>query len=237
MCTVSFYQDKYRTVVTSNRDEHIDRPTATAPVKKWIDGNWFYAPIDPQSQGTWFGVKQDGSIFVLLNGAEKKHRHQPPYRKSRGLILLEIIAANSLVEVWKTMDLEQIEPFTVISYSDKKLTQLRWDGSLKSNTPLDTKEVHIWSSATLYGANIAQERKTWLRQFLDRQNKNIDGAELLDFHTNTKRKDTENGLVINRKSSLMTKNITQCILENESITLTHLDLINKQQTTLRDYLL
>ncbi|MEM8527897.1 MAG: NRDE family protein [Bacteroidota bacterium] len=237
MCTVSFYQDEHRTIITSNRDEHIDRPTATIPVKKRIDGDWFYAPIDPQSQGTWFGVKQDGSIFVLLNGAEKKHRYQPPYRKSRGLILLEIISATNLVEVWNTMNLEQIEPFTVIAYANNKLAQLRWDGSLKSNCPLDTKEVHIWSSATLYNADIAQKRKTWLRQFLEKNSKNIGGAKLLHFHIHTKKEDTENGLVINRKNSLLTKNITQCVLQNKRFTLTHLDLINKEETTLTDCLL
>lgn len=52
--------------------------------------------------------------MVLLNGAKEKHLVKPFYRKSRGLIVLEIASENDSLECWKKIDLTEIEPFTMV---------------------------------------------------------------------------------------------------------------------------
>ncbi len=235
MCTVTYYKDKNNTIITSNRDENINRPYATKP-RKLIDGNnWVYYPIDPQSNGTWFGVKNDKSVFVLLNGADMKHIPNPPYRKSRGLILLDILHSPDYSEEWENIDLSGIEPFTIIAFVNMSLTQLRWNGSYKTIHLLDPNIEHIWSSSTLYNQEVMQKRKDWFAEFLY-QKRNINADDLMDFHSNTQKADAENGLIINRMGITVTRNITQYVLENENLCLTHLDLITKEKTVITETL-
>ena len=91
MCTVSYYKSDEFIVITSNRDESALRPSAVSPQKRSLIQSWACYPIDPLHNGTWFAINQHKNILVLLNGAEKKHTYTPPYKKSRGLILLELI--------------------------------------------------------------------------------------------------------------------------------------------------
>jgi len=73
----------------------------------------------------------------LLNGAFKKHIAQPPYRKSRGLVLLEIVEADEPQSFFKQLDLFDIEPFTVVLHQPGLLHEFRWDGKDKHSTLLD----------------------------------------------------------------------------------------------------
>lgn len=166
MCTVSFYNNKDQIIITSNRDESINRPLALPPTKITFNHSTIYCPIDPQHNGTWFAVNQNNSVFVLLNGAEKKHFHNPPYKKSRGLVLLEIAGSINYLDKWHSIDLEQIENFTIVAFFKGKLAQLRWDGSKKSHLFLDENKSHIWSSSTLYDEHTIKRRKEWFDDFL-----------------------------------------------------------------------
>lgn len=235
MCTVTYYKDQNKTIITSNRDENIQRPHAIPP-RKLIDGsNWVYCPIDPQSNGTWFGVKNDKSVFVLLNGADIKHVPNPPYRKSRGLILLDIIKSTHFSDEWEAIDLSGIEPFTIIAFVNMSLTQLRWNGSSKTIYAFDANTEHLWSSSTLYNQEVMQKRKNWFSEFLHQKRK-VNAQDLMDFHTNTQKDDAENGLIINRMGITVTRNITQYALENGNLSITHLDLITKEKTVITEFL-
>ncbi len=72
-----------------------------------------------------------GLSAVLLNGAIKAHQPEPPYRKSRGLILLDLIAASSPADAFEETDFNGIEPFTVILFENKNLYSGKWDGRMK----------------------------------------------------------------------------------------------------------
>lgn len=231
MCTVSFYKSNHQIVITSNRDEHISRPLALAPQKMTYNNAVFFCPIDPKSNGTWFGVKDDNSVLVLLNGAANHHVAAPPYRKSRGLIFLDLISAEQPTLAWNEINLLGIEPFTLIVFAGGELAQLRWNGTAKTLVLLDTNLAHIWSSATLYDAATMQQRKDWFSDFLNRK-QIVNAADLIDFHTNTQKGNLQNGLLINRNQTMLTKNVTQCVLKNNSFTLTHFDLITHQKTKL-----
>ena len=234
MCTVTYVKKEDKYIFTSNRDENINRPLAIAPKKMECDGYALYFPKDPVGDGTWFCIKSDGTAIILLNGADKKHLSNPPYDRSRGIVVLELISKSDLIVEWDKLDLKNIEPFTLVAFSAMQLIQFRWNGVQKMKEKLDVDKPHIWSSTTLYSEEIIAHREKWFSDFLIEKQYCPNENELLDFHTQTQKEDVQNGLIINRNHQLLTKNITQCILEKDKFTLTHLDLIMEEKTILID---
>ncbi|MEC5165705.1 uncharacterized protein with NRDE domain [Flavobacterium sp. PL11] len=227
MCTVSFVATNDKIIITSNRDEQLARPSAIPPQFYEINHRKLVFPKDPKAGGTWFVVNESGTILVLLNGAHKKHQVQSSYRKSRGLIVLDIISSLSPKDFWNEIDLENIEPFTLVLFQNIFLFQMRWNGTHKEMTPLDIKQNHIWSSSTLYSSSIQENRLNWFHNFL-KQNSEVSEAKMYNFHRNTKVENNENGLVINRDGALKTLSITQAVLEKNAATILHYDLVSNQ---------
>lgn len=226
MCTVSFYQDSEKVIITSNRDEKTHRPLAEMPQFENLNGKKIAYPKDPQAGGTWFAVDEHGAAFVLLNGAATPHQPTPPYRKSRGLILTDLAQATDFEEAWREIDLHQIEPFTLIAFQKNKLLENRWNGQEKTSEKIAPFKPTIWSSSTLYTSEIIQQRKEWYEAFLLENQFYLEPSELITFHTTSKQTDPENGLIIQRNNVTLTKNVTQYVLHSNGFTLLHLDLIN-----------
>jgi uncharacterized protein with NRDE domain len=228
MCTVSFVSQNGRTIITSNRDEKTVRAAAIEPKNYVVNNKNIIFPKDKKAGGTWFAVAESGTILVLLNGAAETHfdenYSQKIYRKSRGLIVLEIISNDSAIDFWHEIDLQNIEPFTLILFENNQLFQLRWNEIEKENVKLDTKKQHIWSSSTLYLPEIRAERQAWFYEFLEDKNE-ITNTQLLGFHKNKETKNQENGLIINRNNTTKTLSITQAIVEKNKVIILHHDLI------------
>ena len=227
MCTVSFIYDSEKAIITSNRDENIIRPGAIPPENYFSNGKNVIYPKDPKAGGTWFAVDSDGTVLVLLNGGAIKHKGIFTYRKSRGLIVLDIIYSKSPKDFWHQINLQNIEPFTLILYQQKKLYELIWDGFIKGTTLLDETENHIWSSVTLYPPEIRKKRTEWFVNFLKNRNA-VSASEVIDFHNHTEKHDSENGLIINRENSMKTLSITQVIIEKNKGIVKYHDLINRE---------
>ena len=224
MCTVSFVSSNGKTIITSNRDEKVIRPSAIEPKNYLINNKNIIFPKDPKAGGTWFAVDESGTIAVLLNGANEKHKLERHYRKSRGLIVLDIISSLSPKDFWQEINLDKIEPFTLVLFQDKELFQLRWNGNDKESISLDTAKNHVWSSVTLYPKEIRKNRADWFHTFLD-SNSIVSETEMLHFHRHTENDNPENGLVINRNDELKTLSITQSVIEINKVTILHYDLI------------
>jgi uncharacterized protein with NRDE domain len=224
MCTVSFVTFNGKTIITSNRDEKSMRPSAIHPKNYAIKGKNVIFPKDPKAGGTWYVADTNGTILVLLNGANEKHEVQLPYRKSRGLIVLDVIGSDSPKDYWDEINLENIEPFTLVLFQNKELFQLRWNGTGKEATSLDTSKNYIWSSSTLYPAAIRDKRADWFSAFLDK-NPEITEKTMLHFHRYTEEGNQENGLVINRNDEMKTLSITQSVIEKNKVDILHYDLI------------
>jgi hypothetical protein len=224
MCTVSFVASNGKTIITSNRDEKVIRPNAIEPKNYLVNNKNIIFPKDPKAGGTWFAVDESGTVLVLLNGANEKHKLEPHYRKSRGLIVLDIISRLSPKDFWQEINLENIEPFTLVLFQDNELFQLRWDGKDKDCITLDSKKNHVWSSVTLYPKDIRENRADWFHSFLD-SNSIVSETEMLHFHRHTENDNSENGLVINRKDELKTLSITQSVTEMNKVAILHCDLI------------
>ena len=226
MCTVSFIPLEDRAVITSNRDEHSSRATALFPKVSLVNGKQLLLPKDPQGGGTWFAIQQDKAVVVLLNGAEEKHEPNPPYRKSRGLIVLEMASSDNPESLWEGIDLDKIEPFTMVLFFNGELSQLRWNGSEKNKQRLSAQTSHFWSSSTLYSEAVRDQRHHWFQNFL--QFRDVSEDSILDFHKYTNEEDQENGLVINRKSGIRTQSICQAVCELNRIELMYEDLPSKK---------
>jgi hypothetical protein len=138
--------------------------------------------------------------------------------------VLELIGETSPLEMWKTIDLDNVEPFTLVLFEDQKLYQLRWNEIEKTTLELDVTQNHIWSSSTLYSKEIREKRANWFYNFLDAKSE-VNEAELFNFHRYTEEENTVHGLVINRNDALKTLSITQAVVEKNKVQMTHYDLM------------
>jgi len=229
MCTVSFVAANDKIIITSNRDEAVLRP-ALKPAEYLVNGRKILFPRDPQAGGTWFATNEKSDVIVLLNGAAEKHKHLFNYRKSRGLIVLDLISSESAIQTWREIDLDNIEPFTLVLFESGKLYQLRWDFSEKETVVLDTAKNYVWSSSTLYPNEIREKRSQWFYSFLETKS-DVNENEMFNFHRYTEDKNPENGLVIDRNGQLKTLSITQAVIENQSLKMMHFDLIDQTESS------
>lgn len=228
MCTVSFVYANHSFLLTSNRDEKITRPSAIEPKIYQTATKKIIYPKDAKAGGTWFVVDEFGNTIILLNGGKTKHIPKDKYRLSRGIIVLDLMASNAIVATWKTIDLTDIEPFTLLVLENKHPFQLQWSGEEKSTVELDIHQTYIWSSSTLYTPDIQQQRAEWFAQFMN-ENQEISAEKMKFFHKNTEPKDEKNGLIINRDNVYKTLSVTQTVITGDSILINHSDLIQNEE--------
>lgn len=181
MCTVSYIPTDKGVLLTSNRDERIDRAAALPPAVYKHHHQRVWYPRDTEAGGTWVALRNDHSAAVLLNGGFEKHTRKPRYRKSRGLVMLDIVEGDEPLRHFLEMDLEDIEPFTLILFTCGHLRRCTWDGAQKHIRKLDPGRAHIWSSATLYGPDVQQERERMLDEWLS-QYPELNTESVLGFH-------------------------------------------------------
>jgi Transport and Golgi organisation 2 len=226
VCTVSIVPCGQNLTFTFNRDEHPNRTTPEYLSSVQLLHKKIYFAKDVKANGSWFVVDDKGNIAMLFNGAFNKHIKEPLYRKSRGLILLDIFSSKYCSEAFALYDCTNVEPFSIILYENKNLYRLVWDGKNKETTVLNKTENHIFSSCTIYTKEIQQARKNWLQNYFELNNTNAEN--ILLFHTNYKSSDKENGLVMKRNEILQTLSISQAIIEEDFVYLQHNDLVENK---------
>ena len=92
MCTVVFIPANKKIFFASVRDESPLREKAIVPIISTIGNVSFLSPKDPVAGGTWIGANDQGNIIILLNGGFENHQRKNCYRKSRGIIVSELLA-------------------------------------------------------------------------------------------------------------------------------------------------
>lgn len=231
MCTVSFVNSGSKIIITSNRDEQVSRP-ALPPDWYTVNNKNLLFPKDPRAGGTWFASDVTGNTAVLLNGAEHTHEIIPnaKYTRSRGLILLDILSHDEPLQKWQQINLYNIEPFTLILYTQTYLYQLRWDGLLKNSILLNSNQNYIWSSATLYTKEVIVKREKLFSDFLKSGKLPVED-DLLNFHTDKVQPGSNANLVINR-DILKTLSVTQNIIDGNTAEMRYYDL-----SDLKEYIL
>ena len=228
MCTVTYIPgEKNQFTLTSNRDENATRsPQNITQIEQ--NGLQLVFPRDTMAGGTWIAVSNNGKVVCLLNGAFDKHQHQPPYKKSRGIMVLEYFTFDKAESFFQAYNFEGMEPFTMIIYDQSRLFEFRWDEARKHITPLDKKGKHIWSSSTLYDQAVKAKRKKWFSDWLE-QRTDFSSEAILDFHQNAGEGDPRNDVIMNRNNIVQTVSITQITKSNKDLVLSYYDLLNQQQ--------
>lgn len=211
MCTVTFLpQGKRGFILTSNRDEKLTRPLAEPPRRYHLNSGIVVYPKDPQANGTWIAMGSKNLSLCLLNGAFTNHVQRPPYRRSRGLVLLDFFDYGTATKFMSSYDFEGIEPFTLLVLQTQdalSLVEIRWDGASIHLLPKDAAKPHIWSSATLYSPAVRLQREQWFDDFLTTQAAQP-ATNILHFHRLGGDNDSRNALCMQRGNDFQTVSIT-----------------------------
>lgn len=216
MCTLTFFPlPNAGFILTSNRDETPMRISIPPKMYQEEEVEMCY-PKDLLSGGTWIGISSNKHLACLLNGAFEPHIRKPSYRKSRGLVVKELLRATDPLYFFETVLLDEIEPFTMISINWKnelKCYQFIWDGTKK-----DLQEIpilpQIWSSPMLYSKEIIQQRIHYFQDFLEENNEKITVKKILEFQKEFR---------INRKL-IKTTSVTQFIYKKRASEIIYYDL-------------
>lgn len=223
MCTVSFIPVRESFIITSNRDEKTSRKDALHPRMTLYNGQKLFYPIDGDAGGTWIVMKENGDAAVLLNGALIRHSPEPPYRLSRGIILLDIISTARPSLTFTKINLEEIEPFTLVLLENNCLYEFGWDGIEKYCKQLSNDRAYIWSSSTLYDGFATRKREQWFASFLN-NHPVITQQDIMNFHRFTGSDDKPDGLLMTRDGIYCTVSITSVLMTKDSGNMKYLDL-------------
>ncbi|MCX8478343.1 MAG: NRDE family protein [Chitinophagales bacterium] len=232
MCTVTFLPTGTNSfILTSNRDEHVNRPFALPPADYQINNRVLSFPKDPLGEGTWIAAEKNKSVVCLLNGAFIPHTRNNNYRKSRGLLVLDYFQYQHPADFAGNYNFENIEPFTLVIVNNNatvELSELRWDGERIHLKKLDANKPAIWSSCTLYDKNITAIRQRWFDSWLENKS-NFEHDSIKEFHQNAGKEDSINGLIMARDNGMRTVCITSILCSSTSSEIHYSDIINGQQ--------
>lgn len=220
MCTVTFLRKNNCVYLTSNRDESPGRRAKS--LTSIHDKTKVYFPLDETSGGSWISLTASGRAVCLLNGAFESFIPNPPYRISRGEIVISAATTEKTNEFFTQTDLYQVAPFTLLVYENNRLDELVWDGENRHIRSLPADRPRIWSSATLYPPDVRAWRKSIFDQWLA-ENKTIDRESIIAFHQMAN-EDSKNGFVMNREEVVKTLSVTSIQLKEDSGSILHLEL-------------
>lgn len=223
MCTVTYLPGKDGILLTSNRDEKQYRSLALIPHSYSNHLGKVMYPRDPDGGGTWIAVHENRNAIVFLNGGFEGHQPNPPYRRSRGLILLDLLACERPSLAFKDLSLNDVEPFTAVIWDASELLTCVWDGNDKHRVHMDPAEPHIWSSSTLYTHQVREKRASWFEGWLAKGNEYaLDN--IMDFHRFGGEGDAHNDLLMNRAGKVFTVSITGLEISTDKASMVYHDL-------------
>lgn len=225
MCTVIYIPSESGAYMCSVRDENPMRERAHFPKKITEKQAAFWAPIDPKGGGTWWTMNETGDLTILLNGAF--HNHLPntrSYRKSRGLIVIELSQEANFKNAWENLDLNDIEPFTLVHKSTDKLIECRWNGTNKFWKEVAIDQPHIWSSATLYPLEVRRKRELLFYEFLKTPVSKALEIEPFLF----KYAEPVNGFIMHRLETLRSLSVSIMDIRKSSAEIYYHDLLSEK---------
>ncbi len=230
MCTVTYIpQGPDSFVLSSNRDESPARSPRNL-TRLETPGSTLLFPRDTAAGGSWIVADNHNRVVCLLNGAFEKHRHSPPYKKSRGLMVLNFFDFSRAGAFASEYDFEGMEPFTFIILEKGRLFELRWDEKEVHFRELDAKAYQIWSSATLYTEEVREKRQGWFRNWLaNRSDWSLEAIHSL--HRYGGEGDPWNDYVMDRNGVVQTVSITHIHKKPGKLDFIYHDLLRQDVKT------
>lgn len=237
MCTVTYlpYRDGF--ILTHNRDEAPTRSPHLISREKRA-GSTLIFPKDTKAGGAWIAASDKGATACLLNGAFVKHSHEPPYRRSRGLVLLDFFDASDPEQFFSTYELAGIEPFTLLFFRKNQVEEFRWDGERRHHKSMPPDQPHFWCSATLYPPVIQALREQVFEQWLEKNKSFLQPtpgyeppegrrlpSRIYRLHLTGGIGDPENNFVMNRSGRVRTVSITQVVCREGKFRMRYADLL------------
>jgi hypothetical protein len=148
------------------------------------EGVRYIAPIDGDFGGAWIGANECGVSICLLNGARRGVQTRGGGRRSRGLLLPELLTAASLMEVnerlWRA-DLTPYAPFTLaVLEPGQPASVAEWDGFEKVIVPYAEPYMPLVSSSFDPDGVQVRRREEFARR-LESAGK-LDARVLCGFH-------------------------------------------------------
>lgn len=230
MCTITYLPlGSSSFIITSNRDEGAYRKIALPPEKYMVHDTSVYFPKDTDANGTWFATSETTFTLCLMNGAFERHKHQPPYRLSRGIMLLDFFIYRDVDAFISQYDFKGIEPFTLFiieQNSGIKIHEIRWDENKIYYAISDASVPHIWSSAQLYDKEVIQEREVWFDAWLNAKNE-FTMEKIILFHKTGGDGNSYTDLLMNRDGKVFTVSITSVKRDENKGLMHYEDMISK----------
>lgn len=152
MCIISFYKIKDQILLTHSRDESVFRKSSLEIEERIWANEKYFAPIDQEKQGTWIFYSQKFVACILNGGKTKPNFFRDKYKKSRGIVLLDLMKYNSVEEYIEKENFEGIAPFTIFVYEriTEKIFLLFWDENTLEVKDLSSYNFVFRCSSTLY---------------------------------------------------------------------------------------
>ncbi|MFY0630255.1 MAG: NRDE family protein [Flavobacteriaceae bacterium] len=231
MCTVTYLPlGNEGFILTSNRDESPMRKTIS-PQKYKENGVEITYPKDELAGGTWIGVSEKNRLVCLMNGGFEQHQRGSYYRMSRGVVVKNILSVHDPITYIESFNFHEIEPFTIVlvDWNEQLNTyELVWDGEEKHLKEL-SQEPEVWSSSSLYDAQMKSDRKQWFQQWLKDRSEFHQG-DIIAFHESTD-KGTEGTTLKMKRPFVETVSITSVKKENTYLRLDYHDLAKDAKTS------
>lgn len=233
MCTVTYLPYRKGFILTHNRDEAPTRSPQRIS-REQIGNDTLLFPKDLKAGGAWVAAARSGRTACLLNGAFVKHEHQPPYRRSRGLVLLDFFNWPDPGIFFERYVLEGIEPFTLLYFHPEQVVELRWDGQQRHLKHLLPGQAHFWCSSTLYTAAMQERREQvfqqWLQKHPPAKAKRLPSSAY-HLHRTGSVGDPENDYIMNRQNRVRTVSVTQIVFQHDQYKMHYTDLLEGSEDT------
>lgn len=234
MCTITlipFENNCADFVLTVNRDESVNRE-AIAPKIYTEKNTRLVYPKDKKSGGTWIGASDQKRLVCLMNGAYSQHRRKKSYRKSRGLVVKDMLRVEHIERAVENYYFDGIEQFTMLIFNwqnSLEIYEVIWDGMKIHFNKLPNRP-QIWSAPMTYSEEVRKQREDWFGIFLKRLDYSELRAERLwSFHHAAKVDNKMNGLIIDR-GELKTTSITQFIHRSTENEIRFKNLLTQEET-------
>jgi hypothetical protein len=139
MCTVTVVPHATGVRLLCNRDERRSRPAALPPRPYDLGGTQAIFPVDPQGEGTWIGCNGAGLAVALLNRNVPSRTGDDRLKRSRGLIVREVLRRTRLAAaVQNVLDLDprSFAGFRIVIVQDRSVAIVASDGASIVRRPL-----------------------------------------------------------------------------------------------------
>lgn len=238
MCVLTYLPTRNNGFIfTSNRDEKMSRESAIPPRKYEIGGRYLFYPKDPSGNGTWIGGC-DTFTLCLLNGGRTAHTPAPPYRQSRGLVIIDFYRFLDEEKFIQNYQFDGLEPFTLVVINRHKTEtyyEICWTGQEVISTRHSRTMPRIWSSKTLYTPAVIHEREQWFQDFLQKH-PHYTPEHIWNFHHTGGTGNERNDIKMNRDEIIKTLSITQFQVDPDEFVVSYEDLKKNKKYVYRVFI-